>query len=134
VPVHPIYNEVFAYELGEATLFVTDRDTNGELSVVYAELAWAGDGVDEPAARAVVRNLLPAGAKLTELYVAPPISSGPVALVTERYESASLGENPTLAPEVLMIYQEQWGDPTVADGTRVLSVSISIQERTQATR
>src|SRR5829696_1425988 len=91
VPGHPIYDETFAYVLGEATLFVTYRDTNGELSVVYAELAWAGDGVDEPAARAVVRSLLPDGGKLTELYVAPPTSSGPVALVTERYESASLG-------------------------------------------
>jgi hypothetical protein len=42
---------VFAYELGDATLYVTYRDFNGELNVVYAEFEWAGDGVDEPAAR-----------------------------------------------------------------------------------
>jgi hypothetical protein len=133
VPGHPIYDETFAYELDEATLYVTYRDVNDELTAVYAELAWEGDGIDEPAARAVVQNLLPVDAKLTELYVAPPTSSGPVALVTERYESASLGEDPTLAPEVLVIFQQQWGDPTVAQSTRVLSVSISIRERTQAT-
>jgi hypothetical protein len=51
VPGHPIYNEVFAYELGDATLYVTYRDFNGELNAVYAEFEWAGDGVDEPAAR-----------------------------------------------------------------------------------
>jgi len=65
--------------------------------------------------------------------VAPPTSSGPIALVTERYESASLGENSILAPELLVIYQEQWGHPTVADSTKVLAVSISIRERTQLT-
>jgi hypothetical protein len=84
--------------------------------------------------RAAVYNLLPADAELTELYVAPPTSSVPAALVTERYESATLAENPTLAPELMVIYQEQWGDPSVSESTRVLSVSISIRERTQATR
>src|SRR5215213_3126920 len=49
VPGHPIYDDTFAYELGEATLYVTYRDVNGELIAVYAEFTWAGDGVDEPA-------------------------------------------------------------------------------------
>ena len=133
VPGHPIYDETFAYELGEATLFVTYRDVDGELTAVFAEFVWFGDGVSQPVARRVVQNLLPADADLTELYVAPPTTSGPIALVTERYESESLGEHAALAPEVLVIYQERWGDPTVADSTSVLAVSLTIRERTQAT-
>ena len=92
-----------------------------------------GDGVTQQVARATVQKMLPSDARLTELYVAPPTTSGPIALVTERYESRALAENPALAPDVLVIHQEIWGEPTVADSTAVHTISMAIRERTQAT-
>src|SRR5688572_15098015 len=87
VPGHAIYDETFAYETQAGTLYVSYRDVNGEMTAVYVEFAWRGDGASEQAAREMVAHLIPADASLTELYVAPPTSSGPVALVTHRYES-----------------------------------------------
>jgi hypothetical protein len=133
VPGHAIYDKTFAYETQAGTLYVSYRDVNGELTAVYVEFAWRGNGVSEQAARDMVAHLIPADASLTELYVAPPTSRGPVALVTYRYESESLGAVPALAPEILVIAQEEWGDPAEVDSTRVMAVSISIPERTQAT-
>ena len=133
VPGHPVYDETYANENEEGALFVTYRDVNGEEIAVFVEFAWRGTGASKQEARTVAENLLPADAELTELYVAPPTSIGPLALVTYRYESDALGENAALAPEILVIYQERWGDDTAADSTRVEAVSIMIRERTQST-
>ena len=132
-PGHPIYDESYAHENEDGTLFVTYREINGEAIAVYLEFAWRGNGASAQAARAVAAGLLPTDAELTEIYVAPPTRSGPVALVTHRYESDALGAVQTLAPEILVIYQERWGDDAQADSTRVEAISIVTRERTQAT-
>jgi hypothetical protein len=135
VPGHPIYDETYAYEAEEGTLFVTYREVNGQSLAVYVEFAWRGRGVSEPAAQAAAKSFLPSDAELTALYVAPPTSAGPVALVTNQYRSNALGANPALAPEILVIYHERWDGPAegAGEGERVEAVSIMIRERTQAT-
>ncbi|MDP9368535.1 MAG: hypothetical protein M3Q03_09720 [Chloroflexota bacterium] len=107
VPGHPIYDETYAYPGKDGTLFVTYHDLNGEDVAVYIEFAWSGEGATEQGAQAVGKGLLPADSKLTEFYVAPPTSTGPIALVTHRYESDALGANPALPPDILVVYQEQ---------------------------
>ncbi len=129
MPGHPVYDEPYAYLMQAGTLYVSYREINGEDVAVYVEFQWVGDGVDEATAHRFAASLLPSDAELTELYIAPPTSSGPVALVTHRYVSDALTGNPALAPEILVIYQETWGDPE----NRLTAVSISIRERTQAT-
>ncbi len=133
VPGHPIYDETYAYPDENGTLFVTYRNLNGDDIAVYVEFAWSGDGATEQVAHAVGKRLLPADSEITELYVAPPTTDGPVALVTERYESEALGANPALPPDILVVYQQRWGDSTEADSTRVEAVSIMIREGTQLT-
>jgi hypothetical protein len=133
VPGHAIYDETFAYESQAGTVYVSYRDINGEMVAVYVEFVWRGDGVSEQDARDMIAHLIPADSTLTELYIAPPTGSGPIALVTSRYKSDSLGGIPALAPEVMVIEQQLWGDPAEAGSTRVAAVSISIRERTQAT-
>ena len=135
VPGHPIYDETYAYEAEDGTLFVTYRDVNGEDLAVYVEFAWRGRGVNEQAARAAAESFLPSDAELTALFVAPPTSAGPVALVTNQYRSDALGATPALAPEILVIFHERWDGPAagVGEGERVEAVSIMIRERTQAT-
>ncbi len=133
IPGHPIYNETYAYAGKDGTLFVTYRELNGDEVAVYVEFAWSGEGATEQGAQAVGKRLLPADSKLTELYVAPPTAAGPIALVTHRYESDALGANPALPPDILVVYQERWGDPASPGSTRVEAVSIMIRERTQLT-
>ncbi len=133
VPGHPVYDETYAYPAKDGTLFVTYRNLNGVDTAVYIEFAWSGGGATEQGAHAVGKRLLPADSRLTELYVAPPTTAGPVALVTERYESEALAANPALPPDILVVYQERWSDRTTPDSTRVEAVSIMIREGTQAT-
>lgn len=129
VPGHPVYDETYAYETQAGTLYVSYRDINGETIATYVEFSWRTDGVDEAAALSMVEHLIPADSELIGLYTAPPTTSGPVALVANQYASESLGMNPALASEFLVVYQETW------DGTSSLvhGVSIAIRDRTQAT-
>jgi hypothetical protein len=129
VPGHPIYDETYAYETQAGTLFVSYRDINGETIATFVEFSWRTAGVDEATARSMVEQLIPADSELTGLYTSPPTTSGPVALVANQYVSESLGQNPALASEFLVIYQETWSD----DGSLVHGISIAIRDRTQAT-
>ncbi|MDP9473270.1 MAG: hypothetical protein M3Q71_21840 [Chloroflexota bacterium] len=133
VPGHPIYDETYAYPAKDGTLFVTYRDLNGDDIAVYVEFAWSGGGATEQSAQALTKRLLPADAAPTEFYVAPPTSAGPIALVNHRYESDALGANPALPPDILVTYQERWGDSVAPDSTRVEAVSLMIREGTQVT-
>jgi hypothetical protein len=131
VPGHPIYDQTYAYETQAGTLYVSYRDINGEQIAVYLEFAWGGKGVSERDAQTLVTGLLPADAKLTELYIAPPTTSGPIAFVMNRYTSESLGAGGVLASEILVTYQQSWTDGP--GGSAVHAVSIAIRERTQLT-
>ncbi|MBA2518493.1 MAG: hypothetical protein H0V24_02400 [Chloroflexia bacterium] len=115
-----------------ATYAVGYQDTNGQEIAVYVEVAWFGD-VSEQEARAVVAGLLPADAVRTELYVAPPTPGGETALVSYRYESASLNAayDRILAGEILVISQERWNDANPPAGTRVRAVSLIVRTITQ---
>jgi hypothetical protein len=126
----PEYGDTWAYETEDGTLIVTYREINGEDIAIYVEFNWRGDGVGEVDARNLVESLLPADAELTELYTAPPTTSGQIALVSNRYESAALGSNMALTPEILVMYQESW---SANNPPSVHAVSISMRERTQAT-
>jgi hypothetical protein len=134
VPGHPIYDQTYAYETQAGTLTVSYRSVNGEDLAVYVEFAWRGEGVPAHAARNLVEDFLPADAELTELYIAPPTASGPLALVTHRYQSDDLVvASPTFAPEILVISQQTWGDPSAVESERVQAVSLITRERTQST-
>lgn len=133
VPGHPIYDTTYAYPSKDGTLFVSYRDLNGDAIAVYVEFAWSGAGATEQAAQAIGKRLLPVDAQLTELYIAPPTTAGPIALVTHRYESEALGTHPALPPDILVVYQERWGDSASPNSTRVEAVSFMIREGTQLT-
>jgi len=126
----PGYDDTWAYETEDGTLIVTYREINGEEIAIYLEFSWRGEGTGEIDARHLVESLLPADAELTELYTAPPTTSGPIALVSNRYESESLGSNMALTSEILVTYQETW---SANNPPAVHAVSISMRERTQAT-
>ena len=128
----PIYDETYAYEAEDATIYISYRDANGVQVAAYIELDWRGDGVDKTRAQEAVASLLPPDAKRTELYTAPPTLGGPLAIDSRRYESASLRENPVLAPEVLVNQQQRWPDDEAA-AVMVESTSLTIRERTQLT-
>ncbi|MCC6791571.1 MAG: hypothetical protein IT336_07805 [Thermomicrobiales bacterium] len=133
MPGHPIFDETYAYETEEGTLTVSYRDVDGVPTAVFIEFAWVGDGVGDAVASDLVDRCLPADATLTELYTAPPTPNGPIALVMNRYESDSLGRIAALAPEILVIFHERWDVPGVPDGRSILSVTITVRERTQLT-
>lgn len=132
-PGHPIFDETYAYETGEGTLTISYRDVDGVPTAVFIEFAWVGDGVGDAVARDLVGRFLPADATLTELYTAPPTPNGPIALVMNRYESESLGRIAAFAPEILVVFHERWDVQGVPDGRSILSVSITVRERTQLT-
>ena len=127
--------DIYSYGTQHGTLHVAYQDANDQEIAVYLEFAWGGDGATTRESRAIVDGLIPADARLTDVYTAPPTDEGPIAFSTQRYVSESLGRayDGTTAPEFLVIYQERWGDPSIPDSTRVSAVSIMIRERTQTT-
>ncbi len=127
--------ELYAYPVTDAVYHVAYRRIAEEQIAVYVQVTWLGDGVTEAVMRASVATLIPADARLTDLYWAPPTPDGPIAFSTYRYVSETLGSayNGELAPEILVILHEVWGPPSQPDGTQVNAVSIMVRERTQAT-
>jgi hypothetical protein len=128
--------EFYTYQLTGAIHHVAYQTIGNEQIARYVQIDWLGDGVTGPVLRDVVARLIPADARLTDLYWAPPTPGGPLALVSYRYVSETLGAayNGVLAPEILVISHEVWGRPSAPDGTQVNAVSIIARERTQATQ
>ncbi len=116
-------------------LHVAFGDVAGGPVALYVEFAWHEDGAPEADTTDLIEGLLPADADLTELYIAPPTPVGPVALEMRRYISASLAAayDDQLPPEIGMVIQQHWLDPTRPDNVLVKSVSVAIRERTQRT-
>lgn len=127
--------ELFAYPVKDAVYHVAYRRIAEQQVAVHVQVTWLGDGVTDAVMRATVAELIPADARLTDLYWAPPTPDGPIALSTYRYVSEALGAayNGELAPELLAISHEIWGPPSQPNSTQVNAVSIMVRERTQAT-
>jgi hypothetical protein len=130
-------HDLYTYELAGELYHVAYQQINGVEIAVYVQVDWLGDGVNEAAARDTVARLIPEDARLTDLYTAPPTPGGPTAFSVSRYSSQALGSaqvhDGALAPEILVVAQERWGDPSVPNSTSVISLSIAVRERTQLT-
>jgi hypothetical protein len=127
--------DLYTYEMDGETFNVAFQEVNGEKIAVYVQLDWPGDGATEADARESAVGLIPEDARITDLYSAPPTPGGPLAFSVYRYRSESLGaaHDGVLAPEILVIFHERWGDASVPNSTRVAALSIAVRERTQLT-
>lgn len=127
--------DLYSYEVDGETFHVAFQKVNGEEIAVYVQVDWAGEGATETDARDSAVGLIPDDARITDLYSAPPTPGGPLAFSVYRYRSEALGavHDGALAPEILVIFHERWGDATVPSSTRVAALSITVRERTQLT-
>lgn len=127
--------ELFTHDVDGETFHVAYQRFNGEEIAVYVQVDWDGEGATESVARDSAVGLIPEDARITDLYSAPPTPGGPLAFSVYRYRSEALGavHEGMLAPEVLVIFHERWGDAAVPNSTRVVGLSIAVRERTQLT-
>jgi hypothetical protein len=127
--------DLYTHEADGETFHVAYQKVNGEEIAVYVQVDWAGDGATETEARDSAVGLIPDDARITDLYSAPPTPGGPLAFSVYRYRSEALGavHDGALAPEILVIFHERWGDASVPNSTRVAALSITVRERTQLT-
>lgn len=127
--------DLYTYEVQGETYHVAYQEVNGQKVAVYVQVDWSGDGVAETDARDIAIGLIPDDARITDLYSAPPTPGGPLAFSVYRYRSEALGaaHEGALAPEMLVIFHERWGDASVPSSTRVAALSVSVRERTQLT-
>ena len=130
-------HDLYTYQATGETYHIAYQQINGIEIAVYVQVDWLGDGVTQGVARETVAGLIPDDARLTDLYTAPPTPGGPIAFSVTRYASEALGSpqvhSGALAPEILVVAQERWGDPSVANSSSVISLSIAVRERTQLT-
>jgi hypothetical protein len=127
--------ELYTYDVDGEIFHVAYQGVNGEEIAVYVQVDWDGEGATETDARDSAVGLIPEDARITDLYSAPPTPGGPLAFSVYRYRSEALGaaHDGVLAPEILVIFHERWGDASVANSTRVAGLSIAVRERTQLT-
>lgn len=124
--------ELYTYYSQRGNYHVAYQDTNGREIAIYLEIALPGV-MSEREARAFAVGYLPADARQTEVYTAPPTPDGATALQIYRYESAALDAayDRILAGEILVIYHERWDDPKLELGRGVTVISLIVRTITR---